>query len=71
MSNPLVSEPLKPCPFCGQTPDKIEHDNLGPFVWHQSAWCPIAAPVKMAPDVWQRRHGSEADTPAAPAGGAE
>lgn len=51
----ITSTDLLACPFCGQTPDKIEHDHLGAFVWHQSAWCPIAAPFKMAPDVWQRR----------------
>lgn len=51
----ITSTDLLACPFCGQTPVRIEHDHLGDFVWHQSAWCPISAPFKMAPDVWQRR----------------
>jgi hypothetical protein len=51
----ITSADLLACPFCGQTPDKIEYDHLGAFVWHQSTWCPISAPLKMSLDVWQRR----------------
>ena len=51
----IESTQLLACPFCGETPTHQPSDHLGPFVWHSSPWCPIAAPVKFKADVWNRR----------------
>ena len=59
-------DPLLACPFCGETPTHQPPDHLGPFVWHSSTWCPIAAPVKFKADVWNRRE--QANAPRQPVG---
>jgi hypothetical protein len=56
----IESTPLLACPFCGETPTHQPPDHLGPFVWHSSVWCPIAAPVKFKADVWNRREQANA-----------
>lgn len=56
----IESTPLLACPFCGETPTHQPTDHLGPFVWHTSPWCPIAAPVKFKAEVWNRREQANA-----------
>jgi hypothetical protein len=56
----IESTPLLACPFCGETPTHQPPDHLGPFVWHSSPWCPIAAPVKFQAEVWNRRKQANA-----------